>query len=481
MSDDIASLRINIRSLEAQVAQQRLDGLTRSGSRAETSTNSLTKAFVKFAGPAALAAGAVYGLSQIVSVTREFDVLNAQLITATGSAENAGRAFEAIQQFATETPYDLAQATEGFTKLVNLGLTPSEKALKSYGDTASAMGKDLIQLVEAVADASTGEFERLKEFGIKTKKNGDDIAFTFRGVTTSVKNNSEEIESYLIALGENNFAGAMEQRIATLDGAFSNFGDAWNKMVLTISQTGIGDAIEDGVRLGTEALEEMTTLVASGQLQGYLSAIAGQFSGFGGAAADAFDYISGIWADVPSEWKTNAGLAVDAFINALKHLPIEVESLIKLAAVELAVFVDYAGIYGKLAVDAMFAYFGAGVERAKVYGKAIAEALDPRTDYDLDGELAKIDARFTTTTDTALAAARNRAEVSAQVRRDVITGIIDERRAAIESFDVQIEKADSLRSSWDEIQLAKKNATGDRLAEFKITPDKTEERCSYSF
>ena len=29
------------------------------------------------------------------------------------------------------------------------------------------MGKDITQMIEAVADAATGEFERLKEFGIK--------------------------------------------------------------------------------------------------------------------------------------------------------------------------------------------------------------------------------------------------------------------------------------------------------------------------
>jgi hypothetical protein len=38
------------------------------------------------------------------------------------------------------------------------------------------MGKDMMQMIEAVADASTGEFERLKEFGIKASKQGDQVA-----------------------------------------------------------------------------------------------------------------------------------------------------------------------------------------------------------------------------------------------------------------------------------------------------------------
>ncbi len=183
---DTASLQIRVQSLEAEVADKRLGNLTKSGAKAERATDGLTASFTRFAGPAAAAAGAIASLSKITSITREFEVLNAQLITATGSAESAEIAFQAIQDFASNTPYDLQQATEGFTKLVNLGLTPSEAALESYGNTASAMGKDLNQMIEAVADASTGEFERLKEFGIKASSEGDNVSLTFQGVTTTI-------------------------------------------------------------------------------------------------------------------------------------------------------------------------------------------------------------------------------------------------------------------------------------------------------
>ena len=97
----------------------------------------------KFRGVATTITAVVGGLatSKLVTVTREFEKLHAQLVTATGSAKNADLAFGAIQQFAAQTPYDLAQVTEGFTKLVNLGLTPSSAALRSYGNTASAISK----------------------------------------------------------------------------------------------------------------------------------------------------------------------------------------------------------------------------------------------------------------------------------------------------------------------------------------------------
>src|SRR6185503_13047772 len=184
---------------------------------------------------------------QVIAAQREFDKLNSSLITATGSSTNAARAFAALQKFAASTPYDLKQTTEAFLQLRNLGLTPSERALKSYGNTAAAMGKNLSQLVEAVADAATGEFERLKEFGIKAKQNGDQVSLTFQGVTTNIKNNAAAIEKYLLDLGETKFAGGMELQAKTLDGAISALGDSWQGVLRTFSQGGFGDAVRTGV------------------------------------------------------------------------------------------------------------------------------------------------------------------------------------------------------------------------------------------
>jgi hypothetical protein len=193
-------------------------------------------------------------IKEVVTVQRQFDIINAGLVTATGSTLEAAKAFKVLQDFAATTPYDLQQVTKAFNQLVNLGLTPSERALTSYGNTASAMGKDLGQMVEAVADAATGEFERLKEFGIKSKAEGDKVSFTFQNVKTTVGNNAKEIEEYLTKLGENKFTGAMEQRAATLDGAISNLADTWGMLFLTISQSGIGDEISGMVRVAINVL-----------------------------------------------------------------------------------------------------------------------------------------------------------------------------------------------------------------------------------
>lgn len=473
MSDELATLQIRVQSLEATVADKRLANLSRSGAKAERATDGLTASFKRFVGPAVLAAGAVASLTKITSVTREFNVLNAQLITATGSAEKAEIAFDAIQQFAEKTPYDLQQATEGFVKLVNLGLTPSEKALTSYGDTASAMGKDLNQLIEAVADAATGEFERLKEFGIKAKSEGDNVSFTFRGVTTTVKKNAAEIENYLIQLGENNFAGAMAQRMDTLDGALSNLGDSWDKLWLEISEQGIGDLIEESVRLAIDVLDELTAMIASGELQAYLDAIGSKFEGWGRDIATTLDIVMDLWDQFlgSEEGEGIAGSTdstIDFILDAFKNIPENIRAFIQLAAVEFAAIVDYAKYYGEAFVKVLGYEFAEMVEKAKVYGRAMGEALNPFSDdtFDMDAELRKLEDVADEMADEAFSSAEKQIEYSRKARQESIEWILKERDAALDSFDAQVIGARNLRAQYDEMRNERASSTEDVLAQF---------------
>jgi hypothetical protein len=219
---------------------------------------------------AAISAIAVEGLtSKLIAAQRQFDVMFASLKTVTGGANNASMAFDRLREFAASTPYSVEQAVQAFVKLKALGLDPSERALTSFGNTSAAMGKSLTQMIEAVADASTSEFERLKEFGIKARVEGDKVTFTFRGVATTVRNSSDEITEYLTRIGEVEFAGAMSERMKTLDGDISNLQDTMQALFLTISQSGFGDAVAAGVRKATEAIAELNASVQEGGLTDY--------------------------------------------------------------------------------------------------------------------------------------------------------------------------------------------------------------------
>lgn len=249
---DTASLIVRVSSTGVDKTTSQLNGLTKAAGAAAAAVVSLETAKQVF--------------SALVDSQRNFDKLNSGLITMTGSAENAAKAFSVLQQFAKETPYGLNQVVEGFTKLVALGLNPSKEALISYGNTAAAMGKDLNQMIEAVADASTFEFERLKEFGIKSSQQADTVSFTFRGVTTTVKKNSEEIQKYLLNIGNTDFAGAMETRSKTLDGQLSSLADSFDGLVLAVAQSGFGDAVGEQAAMAEDAIAALTDAIASNEI-----------------------------------------------------------------------------------------------------------------------------------------------------------------------------------------------------------------------
>lgn len=246
----------------AKSASSALKGTATSASTAASGFNTL-----KLGIGLTVAAFAALGVAA-VKATAANQSLKASLQVATGSAASASREMERLQKFAAATPFTTEQAVKGFIKLKNLGLDPSEKAMKSYGNTSASMGKDLMQMVEAVADATTGEFERLKEFGIKTKVAGDQVKFTFAGVTTSVKNNSNEIQKYLINLGNTKFAGAMDLQAKTLGGVMSTLKDTADQLLVSFGQgfAGAMFSAADGLSKGAAGMKELA--VESGKLVG---------------------------------------------------------------------------------------------------------------------------------------------------------------------------------------------------------------------
>lgn len=111
-----------------------------------------------------------------------------------GSAERAGAMMMKITDFANKTPFEFGEIADMALKLKNVAGVTDEQlipSLTNLGDIASSQGKPISQAVEAFNDAITGEFERLKEFGIVAKSNGDKVALTFRGQTIEVKKTAE--------------------------------------------------------------------------------------------------------------------------------------------------------------------------------------------------------------------------------------------------------------------------------------------------
>lgn len=193
----------------------------------------------------------------VVKARTEYERFQAVLTTTFQSSEVAGGAMSMLTEFAQKTPYELNELTGSFVKLVNRGFLPTYNQLTELGDLASSQGKSFDQLTEAILDAETAEFERLKEFGIKAAKAGDQITLSFKGTTKTVQNNSEALREAILEYGRmEGVAGSMDAVSKTIGGKIANLQDLWWNFLVEVGgqSSPIFDAVFNGLERGMEFL-----------------------------------------------------------------------------------------------------------------------------------------------------------------------------------------------------------------------------------
>ena len=216
----------------------------------QSNLNTVNTAFVNVAKVAA-GLGVVFAgvfIRDLIEVNKQFQSLKASLVTFTGSVENADGAFKILQDFAKKTPFSLQEVVGSFNLLVAQGIKPTEKQLMAFADISGGTSKSIMQFAEAVADASVGEFERLKEFGIKASKEGDKVTLKIGDMTKTVNNDSASIVAALTEISNVKFAGGAERQAQTLGGAMTNLRDTIDGFMFSIGEAGFGAALAGSIR-----------------------------------------------------------------------------------------------------------------------------------------------------------------------------------------------------------------------------------------
>jgi tetratricopeptide (TPR) repeat protein len=243
LTAQIQGLKSGLDSASAQLTKFN-DKTTNTGKNAEKDFDAIGSAASKVGGivAGAFAIGSVVSFGQgIIAATSEFQKFEAVLSNTLGSSSAAQLALSQIQQFAATTPFQINELTGAFVKLANQGFKPNITQMRLLGDLASSTGKSFDQLAEAILDAQTGEFERLKEFGVRAAVAGDQVTFTFKGIKTQVDNTSEAIRGYVLSLGAaEGVSGSMEKISGTLGGRISNVKDSFTQLQTTIGSINSG-------------------------------------------------------------------------------------------------------------------------------------------------------------------------------------------------------------------------------------------------
>lgn len=228
------------------------------------------------AGAAATTALAIKGTSDMISQASSMEQYRNTLNIVMKDNKKAGETFKWAVDYANKTPFETADIVDGTVKLQSYGME-AQKVLPYIGDMASAMGKSMDQAVEAVADAQTGELERLKEFGI-TKEQIVKQANKKLGKMEVVNNkdqitNQRAFNDALMSLMKDRFEGGMEVQAKSFKGVMSTISGVWKSSLSQMAGISDEGLVIDGSLFDVikdkalQLSEQLQKLQASGKFE----------------------------------------------------------------------------------------------------------------------------------------------------------------------------------------------------------------------
>ena len=201
----------------------------------------------------ALAAG--FTIKTAIDSAGNIEQYRNTLETVLKDSDMARKKLAWASRFANKTPFETEEVVGGMTKLQSYGIegdrilkTTNKTYLEMIGDMASGMGKSFDQAIEAIADARTGELERLKEFGITKNM----IAEFGKSKGLEIFNNKGQINDLelfnktLFEMMDSRFGGAMEKQAKTFKGGLSTISGATKSALATLAGVNeFGDIVEN--------------------------------------------------------------------------------------------------------------------------------------------------------------------------------------------------------------------------------------------
>jgi hypothetical protein len=174
----------------------------------------------------------------------------------------------------------VAQVTDAVTRLLLQGQDPRQ-VLTLIGNMAGAMNKPLTDAVEAYLDASRGEWERIKEFGINPRNL---VAFGAKrassgGIDAQTEEGAAAAKKALDALLASRYGGGMAAMMKTASGAVSNLGDQIFKLRVAIGNI-LLPVFKQAVAWAQKFFEGLEKLGVAEKVGGFLKAAAQSVFGF---------------------------------------------------------------------------------------------------------------------------------------------------------------------------------------------------------
>lgn len=259
-----ASLTIAIKTDPADP----LGNLGKQAKEAEREVEGLGSAFAKV-GVALGGLAALKGTFDFVlNATREMEDLTTQFITFTGSAEGAAKQMERLTQFASQSPFALAEVAEANRILLAFGSSTEQsiEQLRQLGEVSAGTGKDLSEIatifgqIQAEGKLTGERFNQLIERGInigpELAKSLGVASTSIRGLISDSKITADEVAKAFQKMTSEGgqFFGSTDRLSKTVSGSISTLKDNFSILAATIGGETKGP-LNDFINLISRATE----------------------------------------------------------------------------------------------------------------------------------------------------------------------------------------------------------------------------------
>lgn len=179
------------------------------------------------------------GLTAIVAFTTrsivEFQKLEAQLTTFTGSFERTRQVMGDLRDLAGTIGSSTNELTQAFLNLTQRGIQPTNERLTAVANIAAQTGKTVEEVSRAYGAAAQGNARALTQLGANFIETTDGIVVKFKDGTQQLIREGENFIGVLDRIGNIEFAGAAIGQTNTLAGAFGNLSDAASDLAVTLA------------------------------------------------------------------------------------------------------------------------------------------------------------------------------------------------------------------------------------------------------
>tara|TARA_Y100000114_G_scaffold53808_1_gene49116 strand:+ start:1538 stop:3184 length:1647 start_codon:yes stop_codon:yes gene_type:complete len=250
----IVEIKADTRDLQRQLKniEGRIGGAGKAGGTAFVPMIGSLKSIIPLLASVGAGLAGIAAVQGIARVGSEFEDMRDSLNQVFGSVQRGNSAFNNILTFAQTTPFQIEDVTRAFISLKGAGIEPNMDMLQTFADTASTSIDQLgafnamVRLVQRSAAGGLGleEINQLDDRGIPATKILTEALGVNRLELSKFGQTAEgaaDMVQKLIAGMQEQFGGAMINKMDNLSTKTSNMTIAFKELQNSVFEGGLGD------------------------------------------------------------------------------------------------------------------------------------------------------------------------------------------------------------------------------------------------